>query len=149
MPPKRHASPSRNPKSALCASAPRARDNKEYRCTCEKRCHGDKPVSRRTFERHAPYRDTPMLPYFDAEHDTRDFDTSDSDSDSSASDSEDSESSSRSRSSRSTSHPTSSPFKKRRLQSPDPDPLDDCDLLEQENPHMVYFLLFTAPRASI
>lgn len=28
----------------------------KFRCTCEVRCHGDKEVSRRTYDRHAKYR---------------------------------------------------------------------------------------------
>jgi hypothetical protein len=35
---------------------PSASSKEKWRCTCERYCHGDKPVSRRTYDRHAKYR---------------------------------------------------------------------------------------------
>ncbi|KAJ7869672.1 hypothetical protein B0H13DRAFT_2350823 [Mycena leptocephala] len=54
---------------------------REYTCNCEVRCHGGKPVSRATYNRHAPYRHQlhPLSNNFDAsdsEDDIADSDAS-------------------------------------------------------------------------
>ncbi|KAJ6459140.1 hypothetical protein C8R47DRAFT_1328050 [Mycena vitilis] len=119
------------PKRSRVAPRPRV-------CNCEVRCHGYKRVSQSTFKRHRRYREKLRTLDLDAS----DHSGSGSESDTEMSHASSSAASSRSTSSRSTSRSTSrsvsrvssSPFKKRRLQSPDPDPFDD--LLDQANPDM-------------